>query len=253
MEITAILAGKTVLITGAARGQGAAEARHLASLGAKVALADVLDDVHAIAAEIGDNALALRLDVADENQWTAAVDAVVERFGSLNVLVNNAGVTALGCIADVTVAEFNRAVGVNMLGVFLGMRSVIAPMTRAGGGSIINISSVAGLVGISSNAVYSATKFAVRGLTKSGAIELAPHGIRVKSVFPGFVDTPMLQLPEIESIGAGAELLKKVPLARIADAHEVAQMIGFLASDHSAYCTGAEFVVDGGFTAGVMS
>jgi 3alpha(or 20beta)-hydroxysteroid dehydrogenase len=251
-DSTLLLAGKVALITGAAQGQGAAEARHFARLGAKVALADVLPEVDQVAAEIGDDALALRLDVADEDQWAAGVDAVVRRFGQLNVLVNNAGITALGRIADTSIADFNRAVGVNQLGVFLGMRSVIAPMTKAGGGSIINISSVAGVVGIAGNATYSSTKFAVRGLTKSGALELAPQKIRVNSVFPGFIDTPMLQGPEVETVGSGSDLLKKVPLGRMADPHEVAELVAFLASDQSAYCTGGEFVIDGGFTTGVL-
>lgn len=247
-----LLAGKVALITGAARGQGAAEARHFARLGAKVALADVRPEVDQVAAEIGDAALALRLDVADENQWATGIDAIVRRFGKLNVLINNAGVTALSRIADTSVADFNRAVSINQLGVFLGIRSVITPMTEAGGGSIINISSVAGIVGIAGNATYSSTKFAVRGLTKSAALELAAQKIRVNSVFPGFIDTPMLQRPEIETVGAGSELLKKVPLGRMADPHEVAELAAFLASDQSAYCTGSEFVIDGGFTTGVV-
>lgn len=252
-DSTALLAGKVALITGAAGGQGAAEARYFASLGARVALADVLEGVDAVAAEIGEAALALRLDVADEDHWVAAVNAVVQRFGTLNVLVNNAGVTALGRIVDTSVADFHRAVGVNQLGVFLGMRSVIGPMSDAGGGSIINISSVAGLVGIANNATYASTKSALRGLTKSAALELAPQGIRVNVVFPGFIDTPMIRRPEVEAVGAGGDLLKKVPLGRMAHPHEVAEMIAFLASDRSAYCTGGEFVIDGGFTAGVMA
>lgn len=250
---SAFLAGKVIFVTGAARGQGEAEARHFAELGAKVVLADVLEEVDTVAAEIGDNAIALRLDVSDETQWAAAIDTVLRRFGRLDALVNNAGVTALGNIADSTVAQFNHAVAVNQLGVFLGMRSAIGPMTEAGGGSIVNISSVAALVGIAGNAIYSSTKAAVRGLTKAAALELAPLGIRVNSVFPGFIDTPMLKIPEIETVGSGGDLLKKVPLGRMAAPHEVAPLLAFLVSDESGYCTGAEFVIDGGFSTGVMA
>lgn len=171
---TSLLSGKVALITGAARGQGAAEARYFASLGAEVALADVLDDVTSVAAEIGDAALPLHLDVTSEEDWASTIKAVLERFGKLDILVNNAGVTSLSPTAETSLAEFNRVVAINQTGVFLGIRSAIAPMTAAGGGSIINISSVAGLVGLACNATYSATKFAVRGLTKSTALELAP-------------------------------------------------------------------------------
>lgn len=249
---TPLLSGKVALITGAARGQGAAEARLFASLGASVVLADVLDEVDAVAAEIGDAALALRLDVTSEEQWASAVATTVQRFGRLDILVNNAGVTSLGRIVDTSLAEFERVVGVNQTGVFLGIRSAIAAMTEAGGGSIINISSVAGLVGLANNAVYSSTKFALRGLTKSAALELAPFGIRVNSVHPGFIDTPMLQHPEVETVGAGGDLLKRVPLGRMASPDEVAHLLAFLASDQSSYCTGGEFVIDGGFTAGIV-
>lgn len=247
------LAGKVALITGAARGQGAAHARLLVESGARVAITDVLEaEGQALADELGEAALFLRLDVTSEDDWAAAVRTVLDRFGRIDILVNNAGVAVVGPIATTSVADYRRVVDINQLGVFLGMRSVIPAMTEAGGGSIINISSVAGLVGLAGNAAYAGSKYAVRGLSKAAAMELAPHGIRVNSVHPGFIDTDMLRTPGADMQNAAAALRRKIPAGRMADAAEVAPLIAYLASDDSRYCTGAEFVIDGGFTTGVM-
>ena len=246
------LSGKVALITGGARGQGAAEARLFAELGASVVVADVLmDEACSVAREMGDAGIAVKLDVASEEDWRAAVNAAIERFGKLDVLVNNAGVTHFARLTDTSVADYRRVIEVNQVGVFLGMRSVVAAMTQAGGGSIINISSVEGLIGTPGLTAYTASKFAVRGMTKVAALELASLGIRVNSVHPGFIDTLMLQDPNVVASGAVEIMSARIPLARIAEPREAASLVAFLASDLSSYCSGSEFVVDGGLTAGI--
>jgi len=242
------LNGKAAIITGAARGQGAAAARRFAEEGAKVMIADVLDDEgKALADEIG--ALYQHLDVSSEEDWAAAVDRAVDEFGGLTVLVNNAGVLHFSELAKTSLADYDRVIRINQIGTFLGMRSVVEPMTEAGTGSIINVSSVEGLAGMPFLVAYTASKFAIRGMTKVAALELGERGIRVNSVHPGMIDTKM-----VSDAAGGAEIDtswvgKKVALGRVGQPQEIAQLVVFLASDESSYSTGAEFVADGGATA----
>lgn len=247
------LDGKVAIVTGAARGQGAAEARLFVSQGAKVLLGDVLDDEGAIVAkELGDAAAYRRIDVTKEDDWAAAVEDVVERFGRLDVLVNNAGIAKFGPLAMTSLEDYMAVINVNQVGVFLGMRSVIPAMTRSGGGSIVNVSSVDGMIGMFGVVAYVSSKFAVRGMTKTAALELGQLGIRVNSIHPGGVDTPMLR-PEGVPAASNLDIssfFKRVPLGRICQPEEVAQLASFLASEESSYCTGSEFIIDGGLTAG---
>ncbi|RZQ63237.1 glucose 1-dehydrogenase [Amycolatopsis suaedae] len=244
------LAGKTALVTGAARGQGAAAARRMVAEGARVMIADIADDGgKQLADELGDAAVFRHLDVTDEDDWSAAVAHAVEVFGSLNVLVNNAGILHFSALGSTTLADYERVVRVNQFGAFLGMRSVVEPMSAAGGGSIVNVSSVEGLAGMPFLVAYTASKFAIRGMTKVAALELGEKGIRVNSVHPGMIDTDMVS----DAMG-GAEvdmsrLTRRVALKRLGQPEEIAAVVAFLASDDSSYCTGGEFVADGGATA----
>jgi 3alpha(or 20beta)-hydroxysteroid dehydrogenase len=243
------LDGKVAIITGAARGQGAAEARLFAAEGAKVVLADVLDDQgEAVAAEIGDAAMYTHLDVTDEAQWQAAVELAEQRFGPVTVLVNNAGVLLFQAVHKTELDDFDRILRVNVHGVFLGMKSVTPSMTKAGGGSIVNISSTAGLQGLPFLGAYVASKWAVRGLTKTAAIDLGHKGIRVNSVHPGGIDTPM-----VAGTSADAPFYKRLPVARMGSADEAANAVLFLASDEASYIAGAELAVDGGATCGDLA
>jgi 3alpha(or 20beta)-hydroxysteroid dehydrogenase len=242
------LDGKAALITGAARGQGAAAARRFVEEGAKVLIADVLDDEgKALADELG--AFYQHLDVTSEDDWSAAVARAVDEFAGLTVLVNNAGILHFAELAKTTLADYERVIRVNQIGAFLGMRSVVEPMSRAKTGSIINVSSVEGLAGMPFLVAYTASKFAIRGMTKVAALELGPKGIRVNSVHPGVIDTRM-----VSEAAGGAEIDtswvgKKVALGRVGQPGEIANLVAFLASDESSYSTGAEFVADGGATA----
>lgn len=245
------LSGKVALISGAARGQGAAEARLFSELGARVIVADVLEEEgREVAGAIGESARFEPLDVTSGEAWEACVASSVDAFGRLDVLVNNAGVAPPPeDLQSTPEALFRRVVDINMVGVFLGMRAVFQPMVDSGGGSIVNISSTAGMRGVNRSIPYSATKWAVRGMTKTAAIEYGPHGIRVNSVHPGVVDTAMVSwdtLPE----AARRAVVGDLPIARIGSADEVARTVAFLASDASSYTTGGEFVVDGGSLAG---
>jgi 3alpha(or 20beta)-hydroxysteroid dehydrogenase len=236
---------KIVLISGAARGQGATEARLLVAEGAKVVLGDVLEaEGLALARELGPAAQFLRLDVAEEADWVRAI-AAAEEHGPLNGLVNNAGIYVPKLMMETDAGLFERHMRVNQLGCFLGMKAVVPAMERAGGGSIVNISSTAGLRGSPRAFAYSATKWALRGMTKSAALELAPRSIRVNSVHPGPIATPML---DIRSPEENAARLKSVPMGRQGSADEVARLVLFLLSDDSGYMTGAEVTVDGGAT-----
>lgn len=244
---TGRLAGKVALVTGAARGQGEAEARLFAREGAQVVLADVLDDQGAaVARDIGGAARYVHLDVADEQGWAEAI-AAAEELGPLTVLVNNAAILRFTSIADTTLEEYLQVMMVNQVGTFLGMRSAIAPMTRAGGGSIVNISSIDGIGSKNGLVSYSSSKGAVRSMTKTASLELGHLGIRVNSVHPGGVFTPMIGDVPAEMFDAGHQQL---PLRRAARPEEIAAMVLFLASDEASYCTGGEFVVDGGWLAG---
>lgn len=238
------LTGKVAVISGGARGMGAAHARRFVAEGASVVLGDVLDDDGAtVAKELGDAAIYRHLDVREPEQWSAVVAAAVEEFGGLHALVNNAGIVNGNLLVDFALAEWQRIVDINLTGTFLGIQAAVPALTAAGGGSIVNISSVEGMRGSPGLHGYTATKFAVRGLTKSAALELAPHGIRVNSVHPGLISTPMTE-------GIPADFLQ-IPLARAAEPDEVSALVAYLVSDESSYSTGAEFVVDGGLTVGV--
>ncbi len=237
---------KVALITGGARGQGAAEAALFTREGATVVITDVIDDVgEATAAELGDAVTYLHHDVTGEDEWEAVVARVLDEHGRIDVLVNNAGIFLHGGAFDTGLDDWNRVIAVNQTGVFLGVKAVGPAMRDRGAGSIVNISSVAGLGGTPMAHAYGASKWAVRGMTKSAARELAAHHVRVNSVHPGFIETPMMH-----ELGATAELLAThVPMGRVASADEVATLVLFLASDESAYCTGHEFVIDGGMKA----
>ncbi len=244
------LAGKTALISGAARGIGAADARLFVAEGARVVLGDVLDkEGEAVAQELGDAACYVHLDVTQPDSWAAAVRRAESEFGPLDVLVNNAGILRFNTIEDTSLEEYEAVVKVNQVGCFLGMKAALPSLRKSGGGSIVNISSTAGLEGLAGIGSYSSTKFAVRGLTKVAALELGADGIRVNSVHPGGTATAL-----VTGVGSDAPAEENYeppqPIKRIADPSEIAEMVLFLASDASSFCTGAEFVVDGGLTAG---
>jgi NAD(P)-dependent dehydrogenase (short-subunit alcohol dehydrogenase family) len=247
------LAGKVALISGGARGMGAAEARLFAHEGAKVVIGDLLEAAaREVAADIeskGGAATAVRLDVTSEVDWQAAVAAAERRYGALHVLVNNAGVGSHGRIDETSVEEWTRVMDVNAKGVFLGTKIAIPAMRRAGGGSIINISSQLGLVGVdNSSAQYQASKGAVRLLTKATAIQYAAEGIRANSVHPGPVETPMTEARRSDPM-AYKLTVSRIPLGRYGQPSDVANGVLYLASDESAWVTGSELVIDGGWTA----
>jgi len=242
------LNGKVAIITGAARGQGEAEARLFCAEGARVVLTDVLVEAgEAVAAELGTVARFVTHDVASEDAWRRVIDTTLDSFGRLDVLVNNAAVHWLRPIEDETLQEFQRIIAINLVGTFLGIRSAIAPMRAAGGGSIVNISSTAGLTGYPSHGAYGATKWGVRGLTRTAAVELGQHGIRVNSVHPGPIETAMLPP---DRTGNPDRFAATIPLGRAGRAEEVAELVAFLASDAASYISGGEFRVDGGSLAG---
>jgi 3alpha(or 20beta)-hydroxysteroid dehydrogenase len=238
------LSGKVAIVTGAARGQGAEEARRIVEEGGRVVLTDVLaDELHATADALGDAATCLVHDVADEGAWTAVVEHAVDRHGGVDALVNNAAIHRVTPIEDETLAGFQRMLSVNLTGTFLGIRAVVAPMRDRGGGSIVNVSSLAGMTGIWGHGAYGASKWGVRGLTKTAATELGPFGIRVNSIHPGPIDTAMLP-------PGGEKSVVDVPLQRIGTARDVAELVVYLASDESSFVSGAEITVDGGMGAG---
>jgi 3alpha(or 20beta)-hydroxysteroid dehydrogenase len=234
---------RIILITGGARGQGAAEARQLVAEGARVVIGDVLDEQgERLAAELGPAARYVHHDVTSEADWAAAIGAA-EAFGGLHGMVNNAGIYIPKTLAETDTALFERHMRINQLGCFLGMRDCAGPMERSGGGSIVNISSTAGLRGSPGAIAYSATKWALRGMTKAAAIDYAPRGIRVNSVHPGPIDTEMLHVRTPEE---NRQRLDMVPMKRMGTAEEVAKLVLFLLSDDAAYITGAEIAIDGG-------
>lgn len=236
--------GKVVLISGGARGMGASHVRLLVAEGAKVVFGDILDDDgKALADEVGPSARYVHLDVTQPDDWTAAVDLAVAEFGKLNVLVNNAGIVNGAPLQRFSLAKWQQIIDVNLTGTFLGMRAVIDSMIAAGGGSIMNVSSIEGLRGAPWAHGYVASKWAVRGLAKSAALELAPHNIRVNSIHPGLIRTPMTaDIPDD---------MVTIPLGRPAEPHEVSSFVLFLASDESSYSTGSEFIMDGGLVTAV--
>lgn len=245
------LEGKVALISGGARGMGAAEARMFAAEGAKIVIADLLEDegrkVEAQINETGGEAIFVNLDVTSEDSWRNAVSAAVERFGKLNIVVNNAAILRTEGLEDTTEEIWDSVMNVNAKGTFLGTKHVIPEMRKAGGGSIINISSGAGITGSQSNTAYHASKGAVRIFTKAAAIQYASDNIRVNSVHPGPIDTEMLAFSRTSS--ASARKPGDVPLGRYGSPEEVAYGVLYLASDESSYVTGSELVIDGGRTA----
>ncbi|MFJ2772716.1 SDR family NAD(P)-dependent oxidoreductase [Streptomyces sp. NPDC087300] len=244
-EISYGLAGRTVLITGAGRGQGAVEARLFAAAGARVVLTDVREEEgREVAGSLGEQGLFVRHDVTDADSWASAVAAAVGTFGRLDVLVNNAALWRTASVEDETYENFEALLRVNLLGPFLGVQAVLPALKEAGGGSIVNVSSTAGLVGIPGHAAYGSSKFGLRGLTRSAALDLAKYRVRVNSVHPGAIDTPM-----VAAASAGRDW-SHLPLGRMGRPEEVGELVLFLASDASSYVTGAEFTVDGGSTTG---
>ncbi len=236
------LDNKIAVVTGGAHGQGAAEAELFIAAGAQVVITDVdIEGGEATAQRLGASCQFMAHDVASEEAWVGVIGDVVDRYRRIDVLVNNAGIFRVLGLEETPLAVWDELVAINQTGVFLGMRTVAPVMKEQRSGAIVNISSIAGLVASAQAHAYSATKWAVRGMSKSAAVELGPSGIRVNSVHPGFIDTQML-----DEFGSLRETLAdKVPLGRMADATEVARLVLFLASDDAAYCSGHEFVVDG--------
>lgn len=238
------LDGKVTLITGGARGQGAAEAARFAAEGARVYITDVrVEEGLATAGRMGETVSFVKHDVTSEDEWAAVVVGVVEAEGRIDVLVNNAGIFQVARALDTSLDEWNRMIAVNQTGVFLGIRECGRVMKEQGSGSIINISSVAGLGGVGIAHAYAASKWAVRGMTKSAALEFARSGVRVNSVHPGIIETDMMHESGV------SDTLTGIPMGRTGTAEDVANMVLFLASDESAYCSGHEFVVDGAMKA----
>lgn len=246
------LSGKVALISGGSRGQGEAEAKLFSSEGAKVVLGDILDRegsrVESEINESGGEAIYVHLDVTSKDDWDSAVKRTLESYGRVDILVNNAGISQRKLVHETTVDEWDRVQDINSKGVFLGTKAVIPAMRAVGGGSIVNISSIAGIVGLTSSASYSASKGAVRLLTKSTAVQYGPEGIRCNSVHPGFIDTEMNRA-WLEDEEIRAERLKMTPLNMFANSYDVALAVLYLSSDESRYVTGSELVIDGGIIA----
>ena len=241
------LDGRTAIVTGAARGQGAAAARLFAAQGATVVIGDVLDDLgKELAESLGERAHYRHLDVSDEQDWATGVG----EFPDVDILVNNAGILRFAALPDMTLEEYLKVVHINQVGTFLGMRAASKAMIAAGRpGSIVNISSVEGLAGMPYLTAYTATKFAIRGMTKVAALELGPNGIRVNSVHPGMIETDM-----VKDAAGGHDVdltpaAKRIPIRRMGQSEEIAELVLFLASERSSYCTGGEYAADGGATA----
>jgi 3alpha(or 20beta)-hydroxysteroid dehydrogenase len=247
------LANKTAIVTGGARGMGAATARVFVAEGARVVLTDVQDaEGTALAQELGKAALFVHHDVASEADWDQVVAATLSRFGGVDVLVNNAGILMMRGIMETSKQDFERVLGINLVGCFLGIKSVAPKIIERGGGSIINVSSVDGMKGSNAVSAYSASKWGMRGLTKVAAMELGPRGVRVNSIHPGGIQTPMTtrvgQTPE--AADATRKFYKGMPLGRVGQPEEVARLSAFLASDDASYMCGAEITVDGGMSIG---
>ena len=247
------VAGKVALVSGGARGLGEAQAKLLAAEGAKVAIGDLLEEegkkVEAAINELGGEAFFMPLDVTQADQWSAIIDETVSRFGKLDVLVNNAGIGGRGGLEDMTEDEWDEVMAVNAKGVFLGTKLAMPEILKAGGGSIVNISSQMGIVGSdTSNPAYQASKAAVHVFTKSIALRYATQGVRVNSVHPGPIDTPMLQAGFIDPERM-QRVMSKVPMGRVGQPEEIAYGVLFLSSDESSFITGAGLVIDGGYIA----
>jgi 3alpha(or 20beta)-hydroxysteroid dehydrogenase len=240
------LLGQVVLVTGGARGMGAEHVRGLVRAGARVLAGDVLDDAgRSLAGALGSAVEYMHLDVTDERQWAAAVARAESAFGPVNHLVNNAGVLTLGSIEQTAPEVFRRTLEVNLTGAWLGMRAAIPSLRRAGGGSIVNVSSTAGLQGFANLGAYGASKWGLRGLTKTAALELGSMGIRVNLLHPGPIRTPMIE-------GLGPDLASRQPIARMGEPAEVTAMLLFLLAE-ATYSTGGEFTIDGGAALGPVT
>ena len=240
------LKNKVAIITGGARGMGASHVRLFASEGAKVVFTDLNEEEGRILEkEIGGNVKFIKQDVTDAASWEKVVEDTEKIFGQVNILVNNAGISINKPLLEITEDEYRKIVDINQVSVFLGTKAVAASMNKSGNGSIVNISSMNGLVGGAIG--YTDTKFAVRGMTKAAAIQLSPLGIRVNSVHPGVIETPMVT--EGDSYEVIKKLSKQIPIRRMAKSEEVSNLVLYLASDESSYSTGSEFVIDGGLTA----
>ncbi|BBH67483.1 dehydrogenase [Actinoplanes sp. OR16] len=244
------LDGKVALITGGARGMGKAHARHFTAEGARVVIGDVLEEKgRRVADEVG--GVFVRHDVTSADDWKDAVAAASQHFGHIDVLVNNAGILRHAPVAEMTEEDFRAVLDVNLVGTWLGIRAVVPAMREAGGGSIVNISSIEGFAGAAGLSAYSASKFGVRGLTRSAAQELGALGIRVNSVHPGGVMTSMaMAAAQTMTAVDGSGFLKQLPIARFAEPVEISRLVAFLASDDASYTTGAEFLADGGLLSG---
>lgn len=245
------LDGKVAIITGGAQGMGAAHARRFIAEGAQIAFTDInAEEGSRLQGELGEHALFIRHDVTSEEDWKSVVEQTEQRFGPVSVLVNNAGILGPGAKAgDLAVADFDKVCAVNQTAVFLGTKHAIPSMIRAGGGSIVNVSSISGIVAIygTPNVAYAASKFAVRGITKQVAIEYGENNIRANSVHPGYIRTPMMTAALDEEqikIASGS-----VPIKRVGEVEDVSNLVVFLASDESGFITGSEYIIDGGLTA----
>jgi len=247
MKQARVLDGKVAIVTGAARGMGASMARLFASQGATVIAADIQDRPGTALAEADSNITYRHLDVTSESEWLRAVQDISERHGKIDVLVNNAAIQHKALLTDLTLEAYNAVVQVNQVGVFLGMKAVVPSMKSAVGGSIINMSSRAGLVGIPQLTAYAASKFAIRGMTKVAALELARFNIRVNTVLPSLTDTPLIQTGSLAEQAARAA---STPFGRAARPEEIAQLVLFLASDAASYCSGGDYTCDGAISAG---
>jgi 3alpha(or 20beta)-hydroxysteroid dehydrogenase len=236
---------RTVIVTGGARGMGASHARGFVAEGANVVIADVVDqEGQSLADQLGDRAIFSRLDVTSEADWAATVTAAETAFGPVSVLVNNAGIVHFAPIADTTPADWSRVIDINLTGTYLGIRALASSMRKAGGGAIVNISSGAGMSGAFGLGAYVASKWGVRGLTKTAALELARDKIRVNSIHPGATRTTMAAQPNVEAVMAAS--VRGLAIPRIAEPEELTRLVLFVASDEASFSTGSEFIADGG-------
>ena len=236
---------RTVIVTGAARGMGGSHARGFVAEGANVVIADVVEqEGQSLADQLGDGAIFSRLDVTSEADWAATVTAAENAFGPVSVLVNNAGIVHFAPIADTTLADWSRVIDINLTGTYLGIRALVSSMRKAGGGAIVNISSGAGMSGAFGLGAYVASKWGVRGLTKTAALELARDKIRVNSIHPGATRTTMAAQPDVEAVMAAS--VRGLAIPRIAEPEELTRLVLFVASDEASFSTGSEFIADGG-------
>ncbi|MET0546944.1 MAG: glucose 1-dehydrogenase [Caulobacterales bacterium] len=244
------LDGRVAIITGASRGQGEATARIFAAEGARVVVADVLqDEGTTVAASLGKQAIFQKLDVSNESDWAGAAKAALDSWGRIDILINNAAIVHAQTITETTLADWQRVIGINLTGAWLGIKTTAPEMEKNSAGAIVNISSMAGLYGMNGLAAYQSSKWGLRGLTKAAAMELGPRGIRVNAIFPGGVNTPMGNLGN-EPVADLAKYFVNQPIARIGEPEEIARASLFLVSDDSSYIHGAELAVDGGRTTG---